>query len=110
MIAHRKALIRLLGALVLALSFGAAAQTSPADNAHNSDAMGSMHGGSMHGMHAGMMGMHAMQAVVTTVDKQSGLVGVTAGGMALTVHFPPSSVANLNAGDKITLHMGYSKP
>jgi hypothetical protein len=30
--------------------------------------------------------------------------------MALKVHFPPSAMASLKAGDKITLHMGFSKP
>jgi len=46
---------------------------------------------------------------VTSVDANTGLVGVEAGGMALTVHFPPKSMANLKVGDKITLHMGYTK-
>lgn len=112
MTAKRKAVAGMIGALALALSLGATAQTST-DSAHNPDAMGSMHGGSMQGMqgmHMNMMGMHAMPATVSTVDKQTGLVGVSTEGMALKVHFPPSAVANLKAGDKITLHMGYSKP
>jgi hypothetical protein len=51
-----------------------------------------------------------MPATVNSVDKQTGLVDVNAEGMSLKVHFPPAAVANLAAGDKITVHMGYSKP
>ena len=57
----------------------------------------------------GMQGMHAMPATVTSVDKTTGVVEVTSGEMSLRVHFPPPSVADLSTGDKITLHMGYSK-
>jgi len=32
-----------------------------------------------------------------------------ADGMALRVHFPPDSMANLKAGDKIGLYMAYSQ-
>jgi hypothetical protein len=64
----------------------------------------------MHKMHHdGNSSMHKMPASVTSVDASTGMVGVEAGGMALTVHFPPSSMANLKVGDKITLHMGYTK-
>lgn len=68
----------------------------------------------MHGHHGDMMknmqGMHAMPATVTAADPKTGIVDVTAGGMALKVHFPPGAMASLKAGDKITVHMGYSKP
>jgi len=57
-----------------------------------------------------MMGMHMMPATVTAIDAKTGLVGLTAGGMALKVHFPPTSLATLKAGDKITLHLSFSKP
>ena len=30
--------------------------------------------------------------------------------MSLTVHFPPASMKDLKAGDKISLHLAYSKP
>jgi len=71
---------------------------------------GSMHHrGMMKGMQ-GMQGMHAMPATVTATDPKTGTVDVTAGGMALKVHFPPSAMASLKEGDKITLHMGFSKP
>ncbi|MEI7037421.1 hypothetical protein [Fulvimonas yonginensis] len=112
----RKTSVRLLGTLALALVLGSGgaawAQDTPTDTGQNPDTMGAMHGGDsmsgMKGMH--MMGMHAMPATVDSVDMQTGLVGATAEGMPLKLHFPPSAVANLKSGDRITLHMGFTKP
>jgi hypothetical protein len=111
---------RLLGTLALALGLATssaawAQSTSPTDTGQNPDTMGAMHGGhgdmgGMKSMHMNMMGMHAMPATVNSVNKQTGVVDVMAEGMSLKVHFPAAAVANLKAGDKITLHMGYSKP
>ena len=56
-----------------------------------------------------MHGMHTMPATVTHVDPRTGIVDVMTGGMALKVHFPPDSMANLKAGDKIGLYMAYSQ-
>jgi hypothetical protein len=67
------------------------------------------HSPSDHNM-AGMMGMHDMAATVTAVNKTTGAVSVNAGGMSLHVHFPPASLANVNVGDKITVHLGFTKP
>ena len=53
--------------------------------------------------------MHTMPATVNSVDTKTGIVDVTAGGMSLKVHFPPTSVADLKSGDQITLHMGFNK-
>jgi hypothetical protein len=55
------------------------------------------------------MGMHDMPATVTEVDHKTGIVDVEAGSMKLKVHFPAASVADLKKGDKITLHLGFSK-
>ena len=69
------------------------------------------HSSNMPGMNMpGMMGMHDMSATVTAVNKTSGAVSVDAGGMKLNVHFPPASLANVNVGDKITVHLGFTKP
>lgn len=107
---------RLLAPLALALflATGGAAwaqSTSPTDNGQNPDTMGAMHTGhsDMDDM-KGMMGMHAMPATVNSVDQQTGMVDVTSEGMALKVHFPTAAITDLKSGDKITLHMGYSKP
>jgi hypothetical protein len=96
---------------VLALSLAGAGMAQAQDTPPQGGAMGSMRSGDndMHGM-KNMMGMHAMPATVSSVDKQTGLVDVNSEGMSLKVHFPAPAVANLNVGDKITLHMGYSKP
>lgn len=56
-----------------------------------------------------MHGMHTMAATVTHADPKTGIVDVMTEGMALRVHFPPASMVNLKAGDKIGLYMGYSQ-
>jgi hypothetical protein len=58
---------------------------------------------------ANMHGMHTMPATVTRADPKTGIVDVITDGMALRVHFPPDSMANLKAGDKIGLYMAYSQ-
>ncbi len=55
------------------------------------------------------MGMHDMPGTVTEVDHKTGMVEVESMNMKLKVHFPASTVADLKKGDKITLHLGYSK-
>lgn len=58
----------------------------------------------------GMMGMHDMAVTVGTVDTTTGMVDVVADGMKLKLHFPPASLAAVKAGDKITVHLGFTKP
>ena len=67
--------------------------------------------GQMKGMHdmKGMDNMHTMAAKVDAIDHKTGLVDVTSSGMKLKLHFPPASLANVNAGDTITLHLGFTK-
>ncbi len=79
--------------------------------ASSSSSMGHMGKGMMHHnmKHMNNGSMHKMPATVTSVDTSSGMVEVTSAGMSLRVHFPPASVAKLKAGDKITLHMGYTQ-
>ena len=103
----RRTAVATCSALVFGLaSTIAMAQTSP-------DTMGAMHQGkdamAMKGMDK-MPSMHTMPATVSSVDMKTGEVMATTEGMSLRVHFPSASVANLKAGDKITLHMGFSKP
>jgi hypothetical protein len=77
---------------------------------------GNMHGMAMKGMNMSgmkmdnMMGMHTMSATVTTVETKTGLVDVSTEGMNLKLHFPPASLANVKAGDNITLHLAFTKP
>lgn len=56
-----------------------------------------------------MMGTHTMSATVTSVDTKTGMIDVTSEGMALKVHFPPTSLVNVRTGDKIMLHLGFMK-
>lgn len=89
------------------------AQDMPMTPAPATSSAGHMGKGMMHdkmGNRKMNRSMHKMPATVTSVDAKTGIVDVTAAGMALKVHFPPASVATLKAGDKIILHMGYSMP
>lgn len=56
------------------------------------------------------MAMHMMPATVTAVDVNTGILDVSSEGMNLKLHFPPAQLMNLKSGDKITLHLGFSKP
>lgn len=110
MIISRKLLVAMLGSLGLALAISGVAVAQDSTPTGGMNKMGAMHS-DMKGMHGNMMGMHRMPATVTAADAKTGMVDVTIEGMAaLKVHFPPSAMASLKAGDKITLHMGFSKP
>jgi hypothetical protein len=106
----------MLGSLALVLALGGSAwaqDTMPSGSTQGMDKMGDMHSdmkGMHKHMHKDMKGMHMMPATVTEADTKTGVVDVTTEGMALKVHFPPKAMASLKAGDKITLHMGFSKP
>lgn len=52
-------------------------------------------------------GKHYMPGTVTAVDHASGIVKLNSLGMALVVHFPPPTIKDLKAGDKISLLLGY---
>lgn len=95
----------MFGAALALLAAPAFAQGQPAQGS-----MGGM--GGMRGMRAGgaVMGMHTMPATVTAIDPKTGVVDVTSEGYALKMHYPPASIADLKTGDKITLHLGFSKP
>ena len=56
-----------------------------------------------------MVGMHEMSVVVKAIDSKTGLVDLDASGTALKVHFPPSTLKEVKAGDKITLHLAFAK-
>ncbi len=103
---HR-ALMSILGSLALGLATSgmAVAQDMPANNSMQAE-----HAGMMKGMHGDMKSMHKMPATVTSADTKTGLVEAESEGMPLKLHFPPATMAGLKAGDKITLHMGFSKP
>lgn len=95
-------------ALGSALAFGAAMAQSGSTQQGGTMSGGSM-GHTMHQMGSSSASMHTMPATVTSVDQKTGLVEVNSEGMGLKLHFPPATLANVKAGDKITLHMGFSK-
>jgi hypothetical protein len=105
----RKSILSMFGSLALALVLSGVAVAQDSSPTSGMNKTGAMHS-DMKGTHNNMMGMHMMPATVTAADAKTGVVDVTTEGMALKVHFPPSAVASLKAGDKITLHMGFSKP
>jgi hypothetical protein len=59
---------------------------------------------------ANVEGDHTMAATVLATDPKTGIVDVTSDGMPLKLHFPAASMAKLKAGDKITLHLGFTRP
>jgi hypothetical protein len=111
-----RSFVSMLGSLALVLALGGSAwaqDTMPTGSGQGMDKMGAMHSdmkGTHKTMHKSMMSMHMMPATVTEADATTGVVDVMSAGMALKVHFPPKAMASLKAGDKITLHMGFSKP
>jgi hypothetical protein len=70
---------------------------------------GVMHNGMMQNGMGRMLGMHVMAVTVTALDAKTGLVDATAGSMALKLHFPPASLAAVKVGDKLSVHMGFTK-
>jgi hypothetical protein len=48
---------------------------------------------------------HSMPGEITRVDGKEGWVHVKTSEGTLIVHFPPSELANVKKGDKITLHL-----
>jgi uncharacterized protein involved in copper resistance len=100
----------LMGALALASgATGVLAQDAGMQPSHDMGNMTQKEMGKHDMMHSKMPSMHTMPATVTSVDLKTGIVEVSTEGMSLRMHFPPASVADLKTGDKITLHMGFSK-
>jgi hypothetical protein len=54
-----------------------------------------------------LMGEHSMSGTVESVSS-NGMVHVKSEGMNLRLHFPQAS-QNLKKGDRITVHLGYTK-
>jgi hypothetical protein len=54
-----------------------------------------------------LMGEHSMSGTVESVDSQD-MVSVKTGHGTLKLHFPNAS-QNLKKGDRITVHLGYTK-
>jgi len=56
-----------------------------------------------------LKGKHSMSGEITNIDRSTGQVTVKTGAGDLDLHFPPQSLANLNKGDNITVHLGFTQ-
>jgi hypothetical protein len=54
-------------------------------------------------------GKHAMRGTITALDHSTGSLSLRTGAGALQLHFPPSSLEGLKAGDTITVHLAFEK-
>lgn len=81
------------------------ATTETGTSPQTGSSSGSMSSSSM--SNGQMMGEHSMSGTVESVTS-NGMVHVKSEGMNLRLHFPNAS-QNLKKGDKITVHLGYSK-
>lgn len=88
-------------------------KAKPAANMSGDMRQGMMQGGMMQkgmmGM-GNMSGMHVIALTVTSLDSKTGLVEGSADGLALKLHFPPASLATIKPGDKLSVHLGFTKP
>lgn len=110
---HLPALIAFLAASVGAAGLAVAQVDSPPKSSTTSATPETQHAQHATPMAksdmSSMMGMHEMPATVISVDHKTGLVEVESENMKLKVHFPSTAIADLKKGDKISLHLGYSK-
>jgi hypothetical protein len=79
---------------------------------------GEKHSGSVHRHESGsassmsatdLKGEHSMSGEITDIDRDTGKVTVKTGAGDLDLHFPPQSLANLDKGDNITVHLGFTQ-
>lgn len=106
----RNLIVTPLGSIIFLLAIMATASardapstaTPPADH----EAVSGVGGGAA----TDVEGNHTMPATVVATDPKTGIVDVTSEGMALKMHFPAPSIAKLKVGDKITLHLGFTRP
>lgn len=55
------------------------------------------------------MGMHSMSGTIETINSQTGWMKIKTGLGELTIHYPAPTVKDLKKGDKITVHLSYTK-
>ena len=57
----------------------------------------------------GFMGQHMMTGTVKDIDKEDGKVSIEAEGKDLQLHFPQTTLQNLNKGDRVTVQLAIKK-
>ena len=55
------------------------------------------------------MGTHSMTGTIETINNQTGWMKIKTGIGELTIHYPAPTVKELKQGDKITVHLSYTK-
>lgn len=55
------------------------------------------------------MGKHDMSVTVESVDHKTGFMKLKSGPGEMTIHFPPPAVKELKKGDKIKVHLSFTK-
>jgi hypothetical protein len=55
------------------------------------------------------MGMHSMSGTIENINSQTGWMKIKTGIGELTIHYPAPAVKDLKKGDKITVHLSYTK-
>ena len=106
--------MKTLSAIITVAALSLAAAPALAQGEHDMQGMPMPSGGmAMQRMDMSHMtnvtGAHDMAATVSSIDHKTGIVEADADGQKLRVHFPPDSLSGINTGDKITLHMGFTK-
>jgi hypothetical protein len=95
------AILMLTAMAILSLSPGfVSADEYSQPNAQSQDVNGS---GNM------SMGMHSMSGTIETINSQTGWMKIKTGLGELTIHYPAPTVKDLKKGDKITVHLSYTK-
>lgn len=55
------------------------------------------------------MGKHDMAVTVESIDHKTGFMKLKSGLGEMTIHFPAPTVKDLNKGDKIKVHLSFTK-
>ena len=91
---------QLIAVLTTAASFSLMTTVAPTVHAANAPSTAAA---------TSLSGEHDMPGTITSIDHKTGVVVVHSAPSNLSVHFPPDSIKDLKKGDKITVHLGFSK-
>jgi hypothetical protein len=59
--------------------------------------------------YAPSMGEHSMAGTIEAINNQTGWMKINTGMGELNIHYPAPTVKDLKKGDKITVHLSYTK-
>jgi hypothetical protein len=72
------------------------------------DAPAELPSGDLHARE-GELGHRSLTGTVQEIDYEKGVFGFRADGELLTLSFPPMAIRDLNYGDRITVHLAFTK-